>query len=122
MLEPLTLQRRASCGGAEKESAGTHVSGRPQQVCEPMESEHRVVDEEGEHGLTPGRVGGAGSGEAGHRARFGDAFFQELAVGGLLVAEEKIGVDGFVALPPLVRRSCAVGTGRRFRRFGPRPE
>ena len=98
VLEAFALQCGASCRGAQQESTGAHVAGGPQQVREPMEAEHRVVDEEGEHGLAPGGVGGARGGEARHRARLGDAFFQDLTVGGFLVAEQEIGVDGFVAL------------------------
>ena len=98
MLEPLTLQCGASCRSAQQEPARAHVSSCPQQVREPMEAEHRVVDEEGQHGLTPGGVGGARRREAGHRTRFGDAFFQDLAVSGFLIAEEKSRVDRFVVL------------------------
>ena len=46
-----------------------------------------------------GRVARARGGERRHRARFGDAFLEDLAVDRLAVWEERLGVDRLVALP-----------------------
>ena len=121
VLEAFALQRGASRGGAQQESAGAHVARGPEQVPEAMEAEHRVVDEERDHRLAPGRIRGARGGEARHRAGLGDAFLEDLAVGGFLVAEQQVGVDGFVALAARRVDLVTDGTGRRSRRCAPRP-
>ena len=89
VLQAFALQGGTPGGGAQQESTGAHVARGPEQVAETVEPEHRVVDEERHHRLAPGRIRGARGGEARHRAGLGDALFQDLAVGGLLVAEQQ---------------------------------
>ena len=99
VLEPFALQRRATGGGGEQEPAAAHVAQRPDEIAEPVEPEHRVEDEERDHRLAPGGVGGGRGDQRCHRARFADALLEDLAVGRFLVAEQQVGVDGFVSLP-----------------------
>ena len=49
VLQPLAGQRGAAGGAAQDEAAAAHVAGRPEQVADPLEAEHRVVDEERDH-------------------------------------------------------------------------
>ena len=80
MLQAFAVQRRAAGGGAEQKTAGAHVAGGPDQIADPLEAEHRIENVERNHVHAVGRVGGAGGDEGGHRAGFGDAFFQDLSV------------------------------------------
>src|SRR5206468_7565770 len=98
VLEALTVESRAAGGGADQEAAGAGVVGCPDEIADPLEAEHRIEDEEREHRLRPRRVGGAGGGEAGHRAGLGDALLEDLALLALAVGEQELGVDGLVAL------------------------
>ena len=74
------------------------VGGGPDQVADPLEAEHRVVDEHRNHVHAVRRVGRARRDERRHRARFGDAFFEQLAVFRFLVERELIGIDRLVEL------------------------
>ena len=46
VLEAFAGQRRAAGGAAEQEPARAAVGSRPDQVADPLESEHRIEDEE----------------------------------------------------------------------------
>ena len=99
MLQPLAVEGGAAGGAAQKEALATQVGRRPDQVADPLEAEHRVVDEERD-GVHPVRgVCVAGGDEGRERAGLGDAFLQHLAVLGLLVVEQVLPVHGFVELP-----------------------
>ena len=80
VLEALAGQGGASGGAAQQEPAATHVAGRPDQVADPLEAEHRVIDEEGNHAQAVAGVGGAGGDERRHRAGLGDPLLQDLPV------------------------------------------
>ena len=95
VLQPFAGERRAAGGAAEQEARGARVGGGPDQVADPLEAEHRVVDEERNHVDAVRGVGGAGGDERRHRAGFGDAFFENLAVLRFLVVE----------------RACPISTG-----------
>jgi hypothetical protein len=56
------------------------VAGRPGEVAEALEAEHRVVDEERDHLHAVRAVGGRRGYPGSHGAGFGDAFLQDLAV------------------------------------------
>ena len=58
------------------------------------------------------RVGGAGGDERRHRSRFGDPLFEDLAVLGFLVIQERVHVDRLVALADV--RVDADGAEERF--------
>ena len=48
VLQPFAGQRRPAGGAAEHEAAGARIGGRPDQVADPLEAEHRIEDEERE--------------------------------------------------------------------------
>ena len=50
VLQALAGQRGAPGGGAEQEAARLDVAGRPDEVADALEAEHRVVDVERHHG------------------------------------------------------------------------
>ena len=56
VLQALAVQRRAAGRAAEQEAAGAHVAGRPGQVADALEAEHRVVDVERDHRDVVGAV------------------------------------------------------------------
>ena len=81
----LVLQAFAEHGGAagraaHEEALAARVGEGPGHVADALEAEHRVVEVEGHCGYFVVGVRGAGGGEAGHGAGFGDAFFEDLAV------------------------------------------
>ena len=49
VLQAFAGQRGAAGRAAQQEPAAAHVAGRPDQVADPLEAEHRVVDEERDH-------------------------------------------------------------------------
>ncbi len=99
VLQALAVQRGAPGGGAAQEAPAPHVAEGPDEVAHPLEAEHRVEDEEGHQRLAPGGVGRAGGREAGHRAGFGDALLQDLALNRLPIRQLHLGVDRVVQLP-----------------------
>ena len=101
VLEPLAVQRRAPGGPADQEPAGAAVAGRPGEVADPLEAEHRVEDVEGDHRDAVVRVRGRGRDPRGERARLVDALLEDLAVLVLAVEHELAGVLGLVELPDL---------------------
>ena len=50
VLQALAVKRGAASGGAEHEAATARVAERPDLVADALESEHRVVDVERDHG------------------------------------------------------------------------
>ena len=99
VLQALAVERGAPGGAAEQEAATARVAEGPDQVADALEAEHRVVDVERDHRPGPGRVRGAGGGEARHRARLGDALLEDLAVAASRYEQQHPGVDRLVALP-----------------------
>jgi hypothetical protein len=49
VLQAFAVERGAAGGAAEQEAARLHVAGRPGQVADALEAEHRVVDVERHH-------------------------------------------------------------------------
>ena len=68
VLQALAVQRRAAGGAAEQEAARRGVAGRPGQVADALEAEHRVVDVERDHRHVGGAVRRRG-GDPGARMR-----------------------------------------------------
>src|SRR5262249_6402524 len=99
MLQAFAVERRASGGRAAEEAASARVGEVPYEIAYALESEHRIEDVERNHLDPVIRVGCSGRGERTHRAGFGDAFFEDLAVLRLLVVEEHVGVVRLVELP-----------------------
>ena len=98
VLQALALQRGAPGDGTQQEAASADVGGLPDEVADTLETEHRIERVEGNRVDAAGGVGGAGGDEAGHGTRFGDAFFQNLALCRLCVAQQQIVVDRLVLL------------------------
>ena len=111
VLETLAGQRGAAGRGADQEAAGQLVGHRPDRVAGALEAEHRVEDVERDHRLAVGRVRRPGRGRRRDAARLGDALVEHLALGGLLVGQQQLAVDGLVGLPGRV-----VDLGRREHR------
>ena len=98
MLEAFAGQRGAAGSAAEQEAADAHVGGGPDQVADALEAEHRVKNKKRNRVDAVRGVGGAGGDERRHRAGLGDAFFENLAVFGFLVVEQRVHVDRLVEL------------------------
>ena len=101
VLQPLAVERGAAGRPAEQEAAGPRVPGRPDQVHDPLEAEHRVEDVERDHRDVAGAVGGRGGDPRRHRAGLVDALLQHLAVRRLAVVHQLVGVLGLVELTGL---------------------
>src|SRR5215472_10379532 len=98
VLQAFPGERGPSSGAADEESARAHIGCGPDQVTDALESKHRVINEEGDRVDAVVRVRGACRDERAHRAGFGDAFFEDLAVFRFLVVEERIHVDWLIEL------------------------
>ena len=101
VLETLAVQRRPSGRAADQEAARPHVAGRPGEIADPLEAEHRVVDVERDHRRVAGAVGGRRRDPRRHGARLVDAFLKELAVLVLAVVHQLLGVFRLVELAGL---------------------
>ena len=99
VLEPFARQRGPSRRGADQESLAAHVARGPDQVADALQAEHGIVDEEGDGIDVVGGVGRTGGDEGRHGARFRYALFQQLAVLGLAVVQERFTVHRVVELP-----------------------
>src|SRR6266852_5790780 len=89
-----------------------HVRGSPDEIRNPLEAEHRVVNEK-RKGVDPVRSISRARGDArGHGTRLGDAFFKNLAVLRLLVVEERIYIDRFILLA-----DAGINAGSAEKRF-----
>ena len=98
VLQALAVQRGAPGGAAEQEAARADVAGQPGQVADALEAEHRVVDVERDHRHVVRAVRGGRGDPARHRAAFVDALLQHLAVLGLAVVHQLVGVLRLVEL------------------------
>src|SRR5262249_12668439 len=99
VLQALAHERRSSRRRAEQEAAATLVPEAPDEVAHALEAEHRIEDEERDHRLAPGGVAWPGRRRRRHRARFGDALFEDPPFLRFAIAEEEPGVDRLVLLP-----------------------
>src|SRR5439155_4482701 len=98
MLQSLAGERRAAGGPAEEEAARPRIGSSPNEVADALETEHRIEDENRDRVDAVRRIRGPRGDERRHRARLGDAFLEDLAVGRLLVIEERVHVDGLIEL------------------------
>ena len=101
VLQALAVERRAAGGAAQQEPAGPAVAGRPRQVADPLEAEHRVEDVERDHrhAVVAVRRGRRDPGR--ERARLVDALLEDLALLVLAVEHQLLGVLGRVELADL---------------------
>ena len=56
MLQAFAAQRSATRGGTDQEAARSLISRCPNQITDALETKHRVVDVEGQHGQTMHRI------------------------------------------------------------------
>src|SRR5690348_13751878 len=98
MLKTFAVKRRAAECTAKEKTLRAGVGSRPDQIADPLEAEHRVVDEHGDHVHTMRRIRRASRDERRHRTSFRDPFFEQLAVLRFLVERELVGIDRLVEL------------------------
>ena len=101
VLQALAVERRAAGGAAEQEAARPAVAGRPREVADPLEAEHRVEDVERDHRHAVVGVRRRRGDPGGERARLVDALLEDLALLVLAVEHQLLGVLGLVELADL---------------------
>ena len=98
MLQAFAGKRRASRRAAQQKSSRAHVRGSPDEVRDPLESEHRVINEERNRVNAMRRIRGTRRDKRSHRAGLGDAFFENLPVFRFLVIKQRVHIHRFVLL------------------------
>ena len=98
VLEALAVERGAAGGRAHQEPAGAAVGRGPDQVADPLEAEHRVVDVERDRVHAVRAVRGAGGDEVGHAPGLVDPLLEDLPGGRLPVLGQRPLVDRVVEL------------------------
>ncbi len=98
MLQPFTRKRGAAGGAADQEAAGAHVGGGPDEISDPLEAEHRVINKKRDRVDPVIGVGGSGGDKGADRAGFGDAFFENLPIFGFLVIKKRVHIHRLVEL------------------------
>ncbi len=99
VLQAFTVERGAPGSAAQQEAAGLGIAGRPGQVADPLEAEHRVEDVDRQHRLVVVAVGGTCGDERGERTGFVQTFLEDLAVFLFAVVHHLVAVDRLVQLP-----------------------
>ena len=120
VLEALAGQGGAAGRAAQQEAAAAHVAGGPDQVADPLEAEHRVIDEERDHAHAVAGMRGAGGDERRHRAGLGDPFLEDLPVGRLAIVEHRCRNRPARTAGRRANRCRTGGRGPPCRRCGPR--
>ena len=120
VLQALAVERRAARGAAEQEAARLHVAGRPGQVADALEAEHRVVHVERHHDPVVRRVRRRRGDPAAHAARLVDALLQHLAGLVLAVVHDLVACRPACSSGPPGCRCRSAGTGPPCRRCAPR--
>ena len=98
VLQAFARQRGAAGRAADEKSAAAHVGRGPDQVADALETEHRVINKEGNRVDPVIGIRRARRDERAHRSRLGDAFLENLPVLGFFVVEQRVHVDRFVVL------------------------
>ena len=92
VLQAFAIEGRAAGCAADQKAARPHVARGPGEIADALETEHRIVDVEGDHRHIRGRIGCARGDERSHRAGLVDALLKDLAFRILAVIHELIGV------------------------------
>ena len=98
MLQPFAIQSRPAGGTTEQKAFGHHVSCRPDQVTNPLKTEHRIEDIKRNSADTKGSVGRARSDKRGNGPSLADAFLQNLPVNRLAIAVQSLCINRCVTL------------------------
>ena len=98
MLQTFAGERGASRRSAQQETAHPHVRGGPDEIRNPLEPEHRVINKERNCVDALRRVGRARRNERTHRPRFGDALLEDLPVFFFVVVQQGVDVHRLVFL------------------------
>src|SRR5690242_14471103 len=101
VLQALAIEGRAPGGRAQQEPARPHIAGRPGEVADALEPEHRIVDVEGDHRHVVAAVGGRSRDPGRDAPRLVQTFLEDLTLLILLVEHELIGVLGPIELADL---------------------
>ena len=121
MLQSLTGKRGAPGGASHQESASLAVAGGPDEIADPLESEHRVVDVKRHHAHAVICIRRGRGDPRTHAARLIDALFENLPLLVFAIKHELIrvlrrvelanrGINANLAKHPLhAEGSCLVG-------------
>jgi hypothetical protein len=101
VLQALAVQRRATGCRPDQEAACATVSRGPGEVSNPLETEHRIEDVEGDHRDPVVGVRRCRGNPRRERARLVDALLEDLTVLVLAIEHEVLGVFRRVELPHL---------------------
>ncbi len=99
VLQAFAVQRGTPGGAAQQETASLGIAGRPGQVADALEAEHRIEDVDRQHRLVVVAVGGTRRDERGEGAGFVQAFLQDLTILFFAVIHHLVAVDRLVQLP-----------------------
>ena len=67
-----------------------HIAGSPSQIANALETEHRVVNVERNHGVTVVGIRGCHGNPVGHCTGFVDTFLQDLTVNGFFIEHQLV--------------------------------
>src|SRR4029077_14774380 len=93
MLKSLTGKRGAPGSAANQETSCARVARRPDEVANPLKTEHGVKNEKRDRRNAMSGIGSPRGDEGRHRACLGNAFFENLAGRRFLVLEVCLDVD-----------------------------
>ena len=98
MLQSLAIEGCPPSRSAKQESTRLHIAGRPGQIADPLEAEHRVVNIERHHHPIVRRIRSRRRYPGAERASLIDPFFQNLTLLILAVVHHLITIDRFILL------------------------
>ena len=98
VLQTLAVQRRPAGGGPKEESLGANIPGKPHQIPDPLEAEHRIIDVERHHVAVVRGIGGACGHNRCHGTGLGNALLQNLAILRLVIEQQGLDVHWLIEL------------------------
>ena len=87
VLQALTGQGSPPRGSPNQKASTAQVGGSPDEIANPLEAKHRVVNKERNSVNPVGGVGRTSGNKRGHGTRFSDTFFQNLSVGRFFIVK-----------------------------------
>ena len=98
MLQTFAVERGAAGGGAQQKAPRADVARQPEQVAHALRTEHRVIGVKRNHRHAVRGVAGGRREKRRHGAGLTDAFFENLAVLGFAIIEQRFVVHRLVKL------------------------